>query len=126
MDWMQYGINVLVVASSWMIGIFLARFILRTFFSIEPDGPAADIQGSVSSDDVVDWDDGDRPFIPVKIIREHGQYYAWFTGNNKFIGQSPKLSEVKLMARDHIFKQLGLRLEFKVERGDKAPAKASK
>lgn len=124
MDWMQYGINVLVAASSWFVGIMIARLIIRLFFKIDPD--TADIQGSVSSDDVVDWDGSDRPFIPVKIIREHGQYYAWFTGNNKFIGQSPKLAEVKLMARDHIFKQLGLRLEFKVERGDKAPAKAAK
>jgi len=118
MDWMAYGINVLVVASSWMIGIFLARFILRTFFSIEPDGPA-EIAGSVSSDDLVDWDKSDKPFIPIKIMRENGLYYGWFTNNNKFIGQSEKLDEVKLMARDHILKQLGLRLEFNMEKTPK-------
>ena len=125
MDYMAYGINVLVVASSWMIGIFLARFILRTFFSIEPDGPT-EITGSVSSDDLVDWDKSDMPFIPIKIMRENGLYYGWFTNNNKFIGQSAKLDEVKLMARDHIIKQLGLRLEFKMERTPKAAPKAAK
>lgn len=125
MDYMAYGINVLVVASSWMIGIFLARFILRTFFSIEPDGPT-EITGSVSSDDLVDWDNSDKPFIPIKIMRENGLYYGWFTNNNKFIGQSAKLDEVKLMARDHIIKQLGLRLEFEMERTPKAAPKAAK
>jgi hypothetical protein len=124
MDYMAYGINVLVVASSWMIGIFLARFILRTFFSIEPDAP--EITGSVSSDDLVDWDKSDKPFIPIKIMRENGLYYGWFTNNNKFIGQSAKLDEVKLMARDHIIKQLGLRLEFEMERTPKAAPKAAK
>jgi len=118
MDWMAYVINILVVASSWMIGIFLARFILRAFFSIEPDGPA-EIAGSVSSDDLVDWDKSDKPFIPIKIMRENGLYYGWFTNNNKFIGQSEKLDEVKLMARDHILKQLGLRLEFNMEKPPK-------
>jgi hypothetical protein len=125
MDWMQYGINVLIVASSWMIGIFLARFILRTFFSVDPDGEP-EIAGSVSSDDLVDWDKSDKPFIPIKIMRENGLYYGWFTNNNKFIGQSAKLDEVKLMARDHILKQLGLRLEFKMERTPKAAPKAAK
>jgi hypothetical protein len=125
MDWMAYGINVLVVASSWMIGIFLARFILRTFFSVDPDGPT-EIAGSVSSDDLVDWDKSDKPFIPIKIMRENGLYYGWFTNNDKFIGQSAKLDEVKLMARDHILKQLGLRLEFKMEKPAKIAPKAAK
>lgn len=126
MDWMAYGINVLVVASSWMAGIFLARFVLRTFFKVDPDGEQPEVAGSISSDDVVDWDKSDRPFIPIKILRENGLYYGWFTGNNKFIGQSAKLDEVKVMARDHIIKQLGLRLEFKMEKAPKPVPKASK
>ena len=126
MDYITYGINVLVVASSWMIGIFLARFILRTFFKVDPDGDESDIAGSISSDDLVDWDKSDKPFIPIKIMRDNGLYYGWFTNNDKFIGQSAKLDEVKLMARDHIIKQLGLRLEFKMERTPKPATKAAK
>ena len=126
MDYITYGINVLVVASSWMIGIFLARFILRKFFKVDPDGDESDIAGSISSDDLVDWDKSDKPFIPIKIMRDNGLYYGWFTNNDKFIGQSAKLDEVKLMARDHIIKQLGLRLEFKMERTPKPATKAAK
>jgi hypothetical protein len=125
MDWMAYSINVFVAASSWMVGILIAHFLVRWFFKVDPVGES-EIAGSVSSDDVVDWDQADRPFIPIKILRENGLYYGWFTGNNKFIGQSAKLDEVKLMARDHIIKQLGLRLEFKVERTPKAAPKAAK
>lgn len=119
MDWMLYGINILVVASSWIIGILLARFILRKFFKVNPDGDESDIAGSISSDDLVDWDKSDKPFIPIKIMRENGLYYGWFTNNDKFIGQSEKIDEVKLMARDYIIKQLGLRLEFNMEKPSK-------
>jgi hypothetical protein len=110
MDYMAYGINVLVVASSWMVGIFLARYILRTFFSIEPDGPTE--IGSVSGDDLLDFDKADMPYIPVTIIRENGLYYGWFKGNNKFIGQAKKVGDIHKMAHEHVMKQMGLRFEF--------------
>ena len=130
MDWVQYATNVAIVASSWIVGILLARLIIRWFFRPNPeDGIALSGEGgTVSTDDVLEWDENEKPFIPVKIISEHGQYYAWFTGNNKFIGQSDKLMDVKIMARDHIFKQLGLRMTFDIDlnRGKKATAKASK
>jgi hypothetical protein len=125
MDWMAYGINVLVAASSWFLGIIIARIIISMFFKSDLED-APEVAGSISSDDVVDWDQADRPFIPIKILRENGLYYGWFTGNNKFIGQSAKLEEVKVMARDHIIKQLGLRLEFKMEKPAKTATKAAK
>jgi hypothetical protein len=129
MDWMAYGINVLIVSSSWIAGIILGMFIVHMFrkiFKIESDEDDIEVSGSVSSDDLVDWDKSDKPYIPIKIMRDNGLYYGWFTNNDKFIGQSAKLDEVKLMARDHIIKQLGLRLEFKMERAPKAAAKAAK
>jgi hypothetical protein len=126
MDWALYSINVLVAASSWFVGIMIARLITRMFFKSELDEDDIEVSGSVSSDDLVDWDKSDKPYIPIKIMRDNGLYYGWFTNNDKFIGQSSKLDEVKLMARDHIIKQLGLRLEFKMERAPKATSKASK
>ena len=129
MDWMAYGINVLITSSSWIAGIILGTFIVHMFrkiFKINSDEDDIEVSGSVSSDDLVDWDKSDKPYIPIKIMRDNGLYYGWFTNNDKFIGQSAKLDEVKLMARDHIIKQLGLRLEFKMERAPKAAVKASK
>jgi len=120
MDWIAYGINILVVASSWMIGIFIARYILRTFFSIEPDGPEMlNTGGGVSTDDVLGFDKAELPYIPVKISHEHGLYYAWFANNQKFIGQAEKFEEIEMMAYQHLMKLVGLRMEF--DRGDLPP-----
>ena len=111
MEWTQYAFNVAVVASSWIVGIFIARFVIRKFFGISPDGP--EMMGSgVTTDDVLDFDKADQPYIPVKISKENGLYYAWFTGNNKFIGQSEREEDIELMAYRHMMKMVGLRMEF--------------
>jgi len=123
MDTTSYIVNVLVVASSWIVGIMIARFVLRKFMSIDPDGMEA--VGSTSSDDIVDFDKSDMPFIPVKVVRENGLYYAWFGGNDKFIGQAKKMDEIHKLTHEHVFKQIGLRFEFIREKDkvikDKAP-----
>ncbi len=111
MDIALYALNILIAASCWIIGIFIARFVMRKWFGISPDGP--EMMGSgVTTDDVLDFDKSDMPFIPVKISKEHGLYYAWFTGNNKFIGQSEREDEIELMAYRHMMKMVGLRMEF--------------
>jgi hypothetical protein len=91
----------------WIIGIVIARWIVRKFIHT-----AEEPIGSVSGDDVLDFDKADMPYIPVTIVRENGLYYAWFKGNNKFIGQAKKLADIHKMAHEHVMKQLGLRFEF--------------
>lgn len=109
MDIGMYALNVILAASCWFAGIMLARFIIRKFFSVE--GP--EMMGSgVTTDDVLDFDKADQPYIPVKISKENGLYYAWFTGNNKFIGQSEREEDIELMAYRHMMKMVGLRMEF--------------
>ena len=115
MDPVYYISNIILVASSWMAGIFVARFLMRKFFKINPDGPDGEIAGTMSSGDILDFDGAERPYIPVKIINEEGLYYAWFSNNNKFIGQSASMEEVRIMAHEHVVKTLGLRFEFTEE-----------
>lgn len=115
MDWMQYGINVVVVASSWIVGIMIARFVLRRFFDIEPDGPNVVSGGSLSTDDVIVLDKAEMPYIPVKVSKERGLYYAWFTNNDNFIGQAEKMEEIEIMTHRKILKLVNLRLEFEQE-----------
>jgi hypothetical protein len=122
MDPIHYIANIALVASSWMAGIFVARYLMRKFFKIDPDGP--DVVGSISSDDLMDIDKAEKPFIPVKIINEEGLYYAWFSNNNKFIGQSKSTDELRVMAHEHLVKAFGLRFEFTHE--DKATVKLEK
>lgn len=117
MDWVQYAANIAIVASSWMAGIFLARFILRKWFSINPDGPEM-VGSGVTTDDVLAIDKADMPYIPVKVTKEHGLYYAWFTGNNKFIGQSEREEEIELMAYRHLMKLVNLRMEIKHDKDE--------
>lgn len=93
----------------WIIGVLIARWIVRKF--VHSDNDAESI-GKVSDDDVVDFDKADMPYIPVTIVRENGLYYAWFKGNNKFIGQAKKIGDIHKMAHEHVMKQLGLRFEF--------------
>jgi hypothetical protein len=111
---MEYLIYVLISALSWVAGIVIARWSLKKFFGWV-DASEVEHTSSVSSDDIIDWDISERPFIPVKIIKEHGQYYAWFKSNDKFIGQADKLYELRQMAQDNVLKQIGLRLEFDIE-----------
>jgi hypothetical protein len=121
MDWASYGINILIAASSWFIGIMIARLVLRRFFSIGPDGPEM-MGGGVTTDDVLDFDKSEMPYIPVKVSKENGLYYAWFKGNDKFIGQSEREEDIELMAYRHMMKMVGLRMEFKHEE-EPLPAK---
>lgn len=113
MDIASYTLNVLVVASSWILGIFIARFIIRRYFGFSPDGPEIlNSGGGVSTDDVLSLDKSEMPYIPVKVSQEHGLYYAWFASNQKFIGQAEKMEEIEMMAYQHLMKLVGLRMEF--------------
>ena len=122
MDPVHYIANIVLVASSWMAGIFFARFLMRKFFKIDPDGP--EVVGSISSDDLLDFDDAEKAFIPVNIVHENGLYYGWFKNNNKFLGQTNSLEELRVMAHEHVLKAFGLRFEFTQE--DKAKVKQEK
>jgi hypothetical protein len=114
MDLTQYAVNIVVVASSWMVGIFIARFIMRRYFGISPDGPEM-MGGGVTTDDVLAIDKSEMPYIPVKVSKEHDIYYAWFTNNDLFIGQSEKIEEIEIMTYRHLLKLVKLRLEIKEE-----------
>ena len=116
MELSQYIVNIIVVASSWMAGVFIARYIMRKFFDVDPDGPTVLNQGGgVSTDDVLGFDKAEMPYIPVKVSQEHGLYYAWFTNNDKFIGQAEKFEEIEMMAYKHLMKLVGLRMEIELE-----------
>ena len=114
MEWVEYAKHAAIVASSWIIGIFIARFILRKWFHVNPDGPEM-VGGGLSTDDVLQLDKAEMPFIPVKISKENGIYYAWFSNNNKFIGQSESEQEIEMMTYRHLLKLVNLRMEFKHE-----------
>ena len=120
MDPVLYFANIAIVASSWMAGIFVARYLMRKFFDI--NGP--EVVGSISSDDMLDFDDADKAFIPVNIVKEDGLYYGWFKNNNKFLGQTTSVEELRVMAHEHVLKAFGLRFEFTHE--DKATVKPEK
>ena len=122
MDPVHYIANIVLVASSWMAGIFVARYLMRKYFNINPDGP--EVVGSISSDDMLDFDDADKAFIPVNIVKEDGLYYGWFKNNNKFLGQTTSVEELRVMAHEHVLKAFGLRFEFTHE--DKATVKPEK
>ena len=122
MDPALYFANIVIVASSWMAGIFVARYLMRKYFNINPDGP--EVVGSISSDDMLDFDDADKAFIPVNIVKENGLYYGWFKNNNKFLGQTTSVEELRVMAHEHVLKAFGLRFEFTHE--DKATVKPEK
>jgi hypothetical protein len=120
MELSQFAINVIVSATSWFIGIMIARFVLSRYFGVSPDGPEMlNTGGGVSTDDVLGFDKAELPYIPVKISHEHGLYYAWFANNQKFIGQAEKFEEIEMMAYQHLMKLVGLRMEF--DRGDLPP-----
>jgi len=75
------------------------------------------VEGKLSSDDVLEWDENtEQPFVPVTIIREQGQYYAWFANNDVFAGQGKSLAQVREAAYEAIFKQMGLTVKFDREK----------
>lgn len=122
MELSQLIINIIVSACSWFIGIMIARFVLRRYFGVSPDGPdVLNSGGGVSTDDVLQLDKAELPYIPVKVSQEHGLYYAWFANNQKFIGQAEGMQEIEMMAYQHLMKLVGLRIEFENE--DSAAAK---
>jgi hypothetical protein len=114
----DFFIAVIISASGWFIGFMIARWILRKFF-----GPSEEMMtgGAISNDDILDFDNSDMPYIPVTVIKENGLYYAWFAGNDKFIGQAKKMDEICKMAHEHVLKQVGLRFEFTHEKDKTKP-----
>ena len=112
MDPAQYIFHIAIAASSWMAGIFLARFLMRKFFKINPDGPES---VPLKDGDVLEFDKADQPYVPVKVIVENDLFYAWYSNNNKFIGQAATLDEIRAMAHEHLLKIMGLRFEFTEE-----------
>lgn len=97
--------------SSSAFGYFAARWFCRKYL----DKSEAVALGSVSSDDVMDFGDDDEPFVPVKIVKENGLHYAWFTNNNKFAGQAISDNEIRLLVQEHLLDQLGLKVAYAYE-----------
>lgn len=97
---------VLVSALGWLVGAIIARWIINRLSSKNE---------AEESDDLLDFDKADKPYIPVRIMKENGMYYAWFSGNDMFIGQSKKIEDIRRMAHENVFKQMGLRFEFAEE-----------
>ena len=60
------------------------------------------VEGKLSSDDVLEWDENtEQPFVPVTIIREQGQYYAWFANNDVFAGQGKRAASTLRASTRH-------------------------
>lgn len=104
--------SIFIWFSSSAGGYFAARWFCRKYLNKDTDA----IQlGSVSSDDVMDFSDDDEPFVPVKIVKEHGLHYAWFINNNKFAGQAESDTEIRLVVQKHLLDQLGLKVAYAYE-----------
>ncbi len=103
------------------IGHFIGKILmaLASAYLSRNEEPA--VIGSVSGDDVLDFDKSEVPFIPVRIIKEHNQYYAWFSTNEKFIGQAATIEEIRGVAYEQVLKQMGLRFEFTQEKAKAKP-----
>ncbi len=115
---MEYLITVIVSASAWLLGIVIARAISKRFLENEEH-----VVASGTDDDLLEFDKTERPFIPVRVLKENGLYYAWFSANDKFIGQSKNLDEIRLLSHETVLKQIGLRVELSQESVKKAKAK---
>jgi hypothetical protein len=55
----------------------------------------------------------------VKIIKENGLHYAWFTNNNLFAGQAVSDAEIRLTVQDHLLDQVGLKIAYAYEEPEK-------
>lgn len=106
---LAYSIFIWFSASAF--GYLGARWFCRKFL----DKTEAIALGSVSSDDVMDFSDDEKPFVPVKVAREHGLHYAWFMNNNLFVGQAETDTEMRLMVQKHLLDQLGLKIAYTYE-----------
>ena len=122
MDPVLYFANIAIVASSWMAGIFVARYLMRKFFNINPDGDDGAL-GS-STEDLMGVDESEKGYIPVRIVKEENLYYGWFSNNDRFFGQSSTVEELRVLAYEFVIKDFGLRFEFTHE--DKATVKPEK
>jgi hypothetical protein len=112
---LDLALSIFIWFSSSAFGYFAARWFSRKFL----DKSEAVALGSVSSDDIMDFSDDDKPFVPVKIIKENGLHYAWFTNNNLFAGQAVSDAEIRLTVQDHLLDQLGLKIAYAYEEPEK-------
>jgi hypothetical protein len=103
------------------IGYFISKILIRVVGAYLGKDEETVVMGSVSGDDVLDFDKSELPFIPVRIIKEHNQYYAWFSVNEKFIGQATTIEEIHKTAYEQILRQMGLRCEFTQEKAKAKP-----
>jgi len=108
---------VIVVGISYLIFRLLVALVL-SYLSRREESV---VLGGVSGDDVLDFDKSEIPYIPVRIIKEHNQYYAWFSMNEKFIGQAATLEEIHKVAYEQVLRQMGLRCEFTQEKTKAKP-----
>jgi hypothetical protein len=88
---------------------------IYNYFRGGEDSPV--VEGNLSTDDVLDWDElTDQPIVPIRIVKEAGQYYAWFSNNDKFAGQGKSLAQAREATYLAIFKEMGLTVKFKQEK----------
>jgi hypothetical protein len=113
MDSMLYNILACIIGAI-LLDFVYTRYIRGLFRNEDKE-----LTGTISTDDIMQHDDiSDQNFIPVRIIYKSGIYYGWFSGNERFIGQSTVIDEIQNMAYSVICKQLGLRLVITEEFGD--------
>jgi hypothetical protein len=122
MDALISAVQIVVILG---IGYFVGRILAAVISAYFAKNEEPVMIGSVSGDDVLDFDASEVPFIPVRIIKEHNQYYAWFSVNEKFIGQAATLDDIHRTAYEQVLKQMGLRFVFTQEK-TKAKAKTKK
>ena len=117
-------VDIIMYAGTWILGAMLGQWVFNKFAFFKNNLDSPEVVGSISSDDLLDFDDDEKAFIPVNIVQENGLYYGWFKNNNKFLGQSASIEELRVMAHEHVVKTFGLRFEFTHE--DKATVKLEK
>jgi hypothetical protein len=115
---LELAASIFIWFSSSAFGYFVARWFCRKFLDRDDDVVSL---GTVSSDDIMDFSDDDKPFVPVKIVKENGLHYAWFTNNNKFAGQAVSDAEIRLTVQDHLLDQLGLKVAYVYETPTETP-----
>ena len=115
-SFMEIAFPIFFWFSSSAVGYFAAWWFCRKFLDKDDD---ANQLGTVSSDDVMDFTDEDKPHVPVKISKEQGLLYAWFTNNNLFVGQAETDAEIRLLVQKHLLDQLGLKIAYTYDEPEK-------
>lgn len=118
MDALMTAVQIVIALG---IGYFVGKILVavtRAYFAKDEEPVMI---GSVSGDDVLEFDKSEVPFIPVRIIKEHNQYYAWFSVNEKFIGQAATIEEIHKEAYEQVLRQMGLRCVFTQEKTKAKP-----